>query len=67
MTGNEIRRQFLEYFKKRVVPGRIADIFKVIVLAACPDAFLGSHGAVIPAFFLSEKCALELNHARVGE
>ena len=49
------------------MPGRITDIFKIVVLAACPDAFLGSHGPVIPAFFLSEKCALELDHARIGE
>ncbi len=60
-------RKIAEHFKKRVVPGRIADIFQIVVLAASPDAFLGSHGTVIGPLFLSEKGALELNHARIGE
>ncbi len=73
---SEVNRLFLEviaegevaeHFEKRVMPGRIADVFQVVVLPAGPHAFLGGRCPVVPAFLLSEEGAFELNHAGVGK
>ena len=44
-----------------------ADVFEVVVLAACADALLRGSGTAVVAFFQSEENVLELVHARVGE
>jgi len=44
-----------------------ADIFEVVVLAACAHAFLRGSGLVVFALFQAEEDVLELVHPRVGE
>ena len=56
-----------QHFKEGVVPGGIADIVEVIVLAAGADAFLRRGGAGIGAALLPGEDVLELHHAAVGE
>jgi len=56
-----------EHLKKRMVPGRIADILQVIVLAAGAYTFLGSGGPGIVSLFFAKKNPLELNHSRVDK
>jgi hypothetical protein len=50
-----------------MMPRGVADIFKIIVLAAGTYAALRSRGPRVLAAFLAEKHVLELNHAGVGE
>jgi hypothetical protein len=45
----------------------MADIFEIVVFAARPNAFLRAGGPGIPAHFLTQEEALELDHARIGE
>jgi flavin-binding protein dodecin len=49
------------------MPGGVADIVQVIVLAASPDAFLHCRGAAVGALFRAGEQVLELDHARIGE
>jgi hypothetical protein len=49
------------------MPGRVADVLEVVVLAAGPHATLRRDRAVIAALVHAEKDVLELHHARIGE
>ena len=56
-----------QHFKEGMVPGRIAHVVQIVVLATCPYAFLrGRRALVIPRLDPGEQ-VLELHHARVGE
>ena len=59
--------EIAEHLEKGMVARSIADIFEVIVLAACADAFLRCHGAVVAACLKAGEQVLELHHAGIGE
>ena len=56
-----------EHLEKGVVPGGIADVIEIVVLAAGADAFLRGGGADVIALFRSREHILERHHSRVGE
>ena len=47
--------------------GGVAHVFQVVVLAAGPQAALGSYRAPVGPGFAAEKHILELDHAGIGE
>jgi hypothetical protein len=49
------------------MPRGIADVLKVIVLAACPDTPLRRDGPDVRTLLATQKGILELHHARIGE
>ena len=49
------------------MPGGLADVVEVVVLAAGPDALLGGDGADVRALLAADEHVLELVHAGVGE
>ncbi len=49
------------------MPGRLANLIQVVVLAAGPDAFLRAYSPLIIAFFVTEKHVLELVHPGVNK
>ncbi len=56
-----------EHLEEGVVPGSVADIVEVVVLAAGAHTFLRSHGAAVWALFQPREDVLELHHPRIGE
>src|SRR6185312_14655813 len=56
-----------EHLEKGVVAAREADVFEIVVLAACADALLRAGGAQIIPALRAQKEVLELVHAGVGE
>ena len=50
-----------------MVAGGVADVVKVVVLAAGADALLGRRGAGVRALVEAEEHVLELVHAGVGK
>ena len=62
-------REIAEHLEKRVMPGRMADLFEVVVLAARAHAFLAGRGTAISLGrrLVPEKDLLELDHPRVRE
>ena len=50
-----------------MVPGRLAHLVEVVVLAAGADALLRRNGSLVIAFFISQKHVFELIHPRVRE
>src|SRR3546814_20547746 len=60
-------REVAEHLEEGVVPGGIADIVEVVVLAAGADAFLRGRGAGIGALLLAGEDILELHHAGIGK
>ena len=56
--------EIAEHLEERVVPGGVADVFQIIVLAAGAHAALRARRARIVARLLAEKHVLELHHAR---
>ncbi len=56
-----------EHLEEGVMPGGIADVVEVVVLAAGAHAFLRAHGAHIGALLDAGEDILELHHARIGE
>src|SRR2546430_15382538 len=56
-----------QHLEECVVPGRVADLLQVVVLAAGPDALLARHRARVIAPLEPLEYALELHHPRVGE
>ena len=56
-----------QHLEESVMPGGIADIVQVVVLAAGADAFLHRGGAAVGALFRPREQVLELDHARIGE
>ena len=59
--------EIAEHLEEGVVPGGVADIVQVVVLAAGAHAFLCRGGADVGALLLAGEHVLELHHARVGE
>ena len=55
------------HFKEGVVAGGVADIFQIVVLAACPHAFLRGGGAVVGTFVKAEEHVFKLVHTGVGK
>src|SRR5271169_4004657 len=49
------------------MPGGIADVLQIVVLAAGAYAFLGGGGALVGPFFEPGEDILELNHPGIGE
>ena len=61
------KREIPEHFEKRVVPGGVADVFQIVVLAAGPHAFLRRGGALIGPLLQAGEDVLELHHPGIGE
>src|ERR1700678_4288171 len=59
--------EIAQHFEKRMVPGRVAYVLQVIVLAPGTHATLRGGRARIVARLLAEEHILELDHAGVGE
>ena len=55
------------HFKEGVVAGGVANVFQVVVLAACAHAFLRGGGAVVGAFVEAEEHVFKLVHTGVGK
>ena len=55
------------HFKEGMVAGGVADVFQVVVFAACAYAFLRGSGAVVGAFVEAEEYVFKLVHACVGK
>ena len=60
-------REIPEHFEKRMVPGGIADVFQIVVLATGAHAFLRRGGALIGPLLQAGEDVLELHHAGIGE
>ena len=56
-----------EHLEEGVMPGGVADILEIVVLAAGTHAALRGGGAFVRALLLAQKHILELDHAAVGE
>ena len=56
-----------QHLEKGVMPGGVADIFQIVVLAAGPHATLGSRRPAVGALVAAGEHVLELHHAGVGE
>ncbi len=61
------KAEVAEHLEERVVAGRAADFFEVVVLARDPQTLLGRGGAVVVAFLLAREDVLELHHTRVDK
>ena len=61
------KAEVAEHFEKGVMPGRVADILEIIVLATGAHAALRRDSTVVGALFASGEDILELDHARVRE
>ena len=59
--------EIAQHFEEGVVPGGVAHILQVVVLAAGAHAFLRGDGAVTGAPLAAGEDVLELHHARIGE
>jgi hypothetical protein len=60
-------REVAEHLEESVVPGGVAHLLEVVVLAACPYALLARHRAGIRPALEALKHPLELHHTSVGE
>ena len=60
-------REIAEHLEEGVVPGRVADIVEVVVLAAGAHAFLRGGGARVGPLLDAGEDVLELHHAGIGE
>jgi hypothetical protein len=56
-----------QHLEKGVVPGRVADIVKVVVLATRAHAFLRCRGAAVRTLLDAGEDVLELHHPGIGE
>ena len=61
------KREIPEHLEKGVMPGGIADVFQIVVLAAGAHAFLRRGGALIGPLLQAGEDVLELNHSGIGE
>ena len=59
--------EIAQHFEEGVVPGGVADIVQIVVLATGAHGFLGRGGAGIGPLFLPGEHVLELDHARIRE
>src|SRR5580658_1845135 len=60
-------RKIAEHLEEGVVPGGVADIVEVVMLAAGADAFLRRGRAHVGALLEAGENVLELHHAGIGE
>ena len=60
-------REVAHHFKEGVVAGGVADVFQVVVLAACAYAFLRGGGAVVGTLVKAEEHVFKLVHTGVGK
>ena len=60
-------REVAQHLEERVVPGGVADVLQVVVLAAGAHALLRRRGAQVVALLGAGEDVLELHHAGVGE
>ena len=60
-------REIAEHLEEGVMPGGVADILEVVMLAAGADAFLRRGGAAVGALLRAGEDVLELHHPRIGE
>src|SRR5579871_995595 len=56
-----------QHLEERVMPRRVADVFKIVVLATGSHAALTGRGALVVSLVLAQKHVLELDHAGIGE
>src|SRR5690606_11460562 len=56
-----------QHLEEGVVPGGVADVLEVVVLATGPDALLGAGRPVVGSAIEAEEDVLELVHPRVRE
>ena len=61
------KREIPEHLEKRMMPGGVADVFQIVVLAAGAHAFLRRGGALIGPLLQPGEDVLELHHAGIGE
>ena len=61
------KAEVTQHFKKGVVARGVANVFEIVVLAACAHAALRGRRPQITAFLIAKKHVLELNHARIGK
>ena len=59
--------EIAQHLEEGVVPGGVADIVEIVVLAAGADAFLRGGGALVGPLLDAGEHVLELHHAGVGE
>ena len=59
--------EIAQHFKKSMMPGGIADILQIVMLATGAHRFLGRGGALVGPMFGAGKDVFELHHARIGE
>ena len=60
-------REIAQHLEEGVMPGGVADIVEVVVLAAGAHALLRGGGAAVRALLQAGEDVLELDHAGVGE
>ena len=60
-------REIAEHLEEGVMPGRIADIVEIVMLAAGSKTFLRRSGAAVGALLDTGEQVLELHHAGTGE
>ena len=56
-----------KHFEKRMMAGGITDLIKVIVLATCTHATLGTDGTGIASLLGAKEHVFELHHAGIGK
>ena len=61
------KREIAHHFKKGMVAGGVADVFQVVVFAACAYAFLRGGSAIVGAFIEAEEHVFKLVHTGVGK
>src|SRR5690606_20036994 len=61
------KTEVAQHLEEGVMPGRVAHVLEIVVLAAGPNAFLGTGRPVAGAPVEAEEDVLELVHPRVGE
>ncbi len=49
------------------MPARVSHVFKIIMFAACPNAFLRTGCPYVISLFFSQKSALKLHHTSIGK
>src|SRR5581483_8699823 len=59
--------EIAQHLEERVVPGRVADVFQIVVLTPGTHDPLTRCRAHVVALFLADEDVLELHHARVRE
>ncbi len=61
------KAEIAQHLKKGMMPGRVAHVVEIVMLAAGTNTALRGHRTVIGSFVLPEKNILELHHTGVGK